>query len=59
MVSKGTLILLISLLLIAYGYWLLAVPPDTLYEQVLARAKGGIWSVAGGGGLLMVWLVKR
>lgn len=58
-VSKSTFILLISLLLIAYGYWLLAVPSDTLYEEVLARAKGGIWSVTSGGGLLMVWLAQR
>jgi len=45
--------------LILYGYWLLAVPPDALYHQMLARARDGVFSVMGGSGLLMVWLVKR
>lgn len=45
--------------LVIYGYWRLAVPPDALYDELLARAREGVLSVAGGGGLLMVWLAKR
>lgn len=52
-------LLLLGVCLIAYGYWLLAVPPDALYHQMLARARDGVFSVMGGSGLLMVWLVKR
>ena len=50
---------LAGFLLIAYGYWLLAVPPDALYQEMLSRAKGGILSVVGGCGLLMAWMTQR
>ncbi|MDY0385443.1 hypothetical protein [Trichlorobacter sp.] len=53
------LLLLAGVTLVLYGYWRLAVPPDALYGEVLARAREGVLSVAGGGGLLMVWLAKR
>ncbi|MGB4599057.1 MAG: hypothetical protein WBI04_03685 [Trichlorobacter sp.] len=52
-------LLMLGIALILYGYWLLAVPPDALYEQVLARVKGGIFSVLGGSGILIAWLTKR
>lgn len=45
--------------LVFYGYWLLAVPPDALYQEMLSRAKGGILSVVGGCGLLMAWMTQR
>jgi len=51
--------MLTGIALILYGYWLLAVPPDALYAEMLARAKGGILSVVAGGGLLVAWLAKR
>lgn len=54
-----SLLLLLGLCLVIAGYWRLAVPPDALYDEVLARVRQGVLSVAGGGGLLMAWLVKR
>jgi hypothetical protein len=59
MLRTPLLLLLAGTALVIYGYWRLAVPPDALYGEVLARAREGVLSVAGGGGLLMVWLVKR
>jgi len=53
------LLLPLGLCLVAFGYWLLAVPPDALHDVMVARAKQGVLSVTGGGGLLMVWLAKR
>lgn len=59
MSSKHLLVVLASVALIIYGYYLLAVPPDALYDEIVGRAKGGVMSVLGGGGLLMTWLALR
>ncbi len=52
-------LLLNGLLLVVAGYHLLAVPPEAGYDEMLRRAWEGMFSVAGGGGLLMVWVAKR
>lgn len=59
MLSKRRFLVLVSLTLIAYGYWRLAVPPDALYDVVLFRAKTGMLSVVAGGGFLAAWLTLR
>ncbi|GEM_PF-1161723 len=59
LLNLHALLFLTGITLILCGYWLLAVPPDALYEQVLARVKGGIFSVLGGSGILIAWLTKR
>lgn len=58
-ISLKALILLTGIALTAWGYHLLAVPPDTGYEQVLVRARSGMFFVAGGGAMMMLWLAKR
>jgi len=58
--ARIQLILFITaFLLVTYGYHLLAVPPDASAEEMLSRAKNGMFSVVGGGTLLMLWLAKR
>jgi hypothetical protein len=54
-----SLLLLSGLCLVAVGYSRLAVPPDALYDEVLARVREGVLSVVAGGGLLMAWLTQR
>lgn len=53
------LLLLAGILLIAFGYHLLAVPPDAVSEVMLSRAKNGMICVICGGTLVMLWLAKR
>lgn len=53
------LLLFSGITLVALGYYLLAVPPDLLYEEMIIKVRQGVFSVVGGGGLLMVWLAKR
>ena len=57
-INLRQLFLLTGIALILYGYWLLAVPPDALYQEMLSRAKGGILSVVGGCGLLIAWMTQ-
>ena len=59
LLSLHALLFLTGIALILYGYWLLAVPPDALYQEMLSRAKGGILAVVGGSGLLMAWMTQR
>ena len=54
-----TIFLFTGILLIAFGYHLLAVPPDAMSEVMLSRAKNGMICVIGGGTLVMLWLAKR
>lgn len=54
-----SLFLLTGIALIAWGYHLLAVPPDALSEVMLARAKSGVLSVVAGSACVMLWLAKR
>lgn len=49
----------VGIALILWGYRLLAVPPETLYDEVLLRARNGMGLVIGGGALLMLWLMRR
>lgn len=58
-ISLKTLILLTGIGLTAYGYHLLSIPPDSAYEQVMTRARSGMFFVAAGGVVLMLWLAKR
>jgi len=51
--------LLTGLLLIAWGYHLLAVPPDAGYDEMLSRAKNGVLFVISGATMVMIWLAKR
>lgn len=53
------LLCLAGVLLTVWGYHLLAVPPDAPYTEMLVRARNGVFSVMGGSGLLMAWLVSR
>ena len=53
------LLLLAGILLIAWGYHLLSVPPDADYELMLRHAKGGMLSTVNGGTILMTRLVKH
>lgn len=48
-----------GVLLVAWGYQRLAVPPDTPPDEMLLRAKDGMASVVFGGTCLMLWLVKQ
>jgi hypothetical protein len=57
--SLKTLFLLSGIVLTAYGYHLLSIPPDAAYELVMTRARSGMFFVAAGGVLLMLWLAKR
>lgn len=52
-------LLLIGILLIAWGYHLLAVPPAASYDEMLNRAKSGVLFVICGGTCMMLWLAKR
>lgn len=58
-ISLTTLFFLTGILLIAFGYHLLAVPPDAVSEVMLSRAKNGMICVICGGTLMMLWLAKR
>jgi hypothetical protein len=49
----------IGIVLIALGYYQLAVPPDALSGVMLARAKNGMLCVLCGGTTIMLWLIKR
>ena len=57
--SLKTLLLLTGIALIAWGYHLLGVPPDAAHDEVMSRARSGMFSVVGGGAALMLWLAKR
>jgi hypothetical protein len=57
--SLKTLLLLTGIALIILGYWLLAVPPEADHQQILERAKSGVFSVVGGSACVMLWLAKR
>ena len=54
-----TVLLIVGLLMIGLGYWLLAVPPDASLDEIMRRARLGIYSVVAGGALLMLWLAKK
>lgn len=41
------------------GYWLLAVPLDCSYEEVLFRAKSGTLSVIIGGAILLGGIMRH
>ncbi len=56
---KPFILLAGGILLIAWGYHLLAVPPDTGFDEMLSRAKNGVLFVVCGGTCLMLWLAKR
>lgn len=58
-INLKTGLLLAGLMVVAWGYHLLAVPPEADYAEMLRRAKGGVFSVVGGSGLLTAWLAKR
>lgn len=49
----------IGCVLIAWGYHLLAVPPDASYDEMLNRAKSGVLFVMCGGTTVMLWMAKR
>lgn len=57
--SFKTLLLLIGVALIAWGYRLLSIPPDADHEVMVRHAKNGMLSVVIGGTMLMTWLAKR
>lgn len=59
MPSKRFFLLLGGVALIFFGYWLLAVPSPTEYDEMLRRARQGVFSVVAGGALLMTWLAVR
>lgn len=44
--------------LIAWGYYLLAVPPETEYLQVIARVKHGIFSVISGSFAIAIVMIR-
>jgi len=54
-----TMILLAGITLIAWGYHLLGVSPDAAHEEVMTRARNGMFCVVGGGAFLMLWLARR
>jgi len=52
-------ILITGIALVVWGYRLLGVSPDAAHEEVVTRARSGMFFVAGGGAMLMLWLAKR
>lgn len=46
-------------IIILYGYWLLSVPVDLPYEQVITMAKSGMFSVFAGSIVLMFGILRR
>jgi len=54
------LLLLLSVFSIALGYYLLlSVSPDTPFEEVIKRARGGVILNLIGGVLMMLYIYKR
>mgnify|MGYP000855238806 CR=1 FL=1 len=53
------IIVLTGIALITYGYWQLAVPPDAGYQELLDRARNGVFSVVAGSTCIMLWLARR
>ncbi len=54
-----TLFLIIGIALVGWGYHLLGVSPDAGHDEVMSRARSGMFFVAGGGATLMLWLARK
>lgn len=50
---------ILGVLLILYGYYLLGVPPDTEFNEVVRRAKGGMAATVTGGIMLLFYIARR
>ena len=51
--------LLIGIILIALGYYQLAISPDIPVDEVAGRVKEGVLMTIVGGVSIMIYLVKR
>ncbi len=49
----------LGIFLVIYGYYLLSVPPDTDFNEVLLRAKFGMFSTIFGGVMVLYYIVRR
>ena len=52
-------VILSCLILIAFGYHLLAVPPEASYQVMLERAKSGMLFTLAGGISLMIAIAQK
>ena len=50
---------LVGLGLIAFGYYQLGVPPDTVLDKVLPQVRLGMFAVWGGALLMVIGLLRR
>lgn len=57
--SLKTVLLTIGIALIALGYHMLSIDPDSNIDVVMSQAKQGMMAVVSGGMMIMVWLVKH
>ena len=57
--SLSSILLVCGIALVAYGYHLLSVPLTAGHDEVMSRARSGMFFVAGGGAVLMLWMAKR
>ncbi|MBI4710801.1 MAG: hypothetical protein HY759_06850 [Nitrospirae bacterium] len=49
----------LGILLIIYGYYLLSVPPDTEFNEVVVRARVGMFSTIFGGVLVLSYIARK
>ncbi|MBI5195454.1 MAG: hypothetical protein HZA10_03930 [Nitrospirae bacterium] len=58
-VILATITGVLGVFLIIYGYYQLSVPPDTEFNEVVVRARVGMFSTIFGGVMVLYYIVRR